>query len=59
MKLTFCYNEIISTQENVIEINQHQDDSHDGEIYYKVWIKEDSQMYSEDHYPQYIKSIES
>lgn len=59
MKLTFCYNEIISTQENVLEVNLHQDDSNNGEIYYKVWIKDSSGMYSEDHLPQYIKSIES
>jgi hypothetical protein len=59
MTLTFCYNEIISTQENVIEVNLHQDDNHNGDIYYKIWIEEGTLMYSEDHHPQYIKSIEA
>jgi len=59
MILTFCYNEIITRQENVIEINLCQDDSHDGEYYYQIWIQNPGeQMYSEDHHPQYITCIE-
>jgi hypothetical protein len=59
MKVSFCYNGILTVKENVKTISLHQDDSHEGNLYFKIWIEDPEELYSEDHYLQNIISIEN